>query len=201
MTAQVPAPRDVQITLNYHEPQDQLPYTYFTTDLHPVTIHDTRGNEDTFGIWRIKTVYYAEVEEILRKYPGAWRVFVLDHNNPQMDPTRLAPRGPVVSDGLPDNVERLLKGRYQFFFFFESIYAYRQHRRLGIADYRSIDLDADLVLDLLVRLIFPKRQGETHYVRYNPEHKWYYLSDQTPHEVLLIKCFDSDSDKARLAPH
>ena len=38
-------------------------------------------------------------------------------------------------------------------------------------------------------------------MRYNPNHKWYYLSNQTPEEVTLIKCFDSEEDRARLTPH
>ena len=38
-------------------------------------------------------------------------------------------------------------------------------------------------------------------VKYNPDHHWYYLSDQTPDEVTLIKCYDSAVDKARLTPH
>ena len=32
-------------------------------------------------------------------------------------------------------------------------------------------------------------------------HRWYYLGGQTPDEVTLIKCFDSDESKARLTPH
>ena len=38
-------------------------------------------------------------------------------------------------------------------------------------------------------------------VKYNPDHKWYYLSNQTPEEVTLIKCYDSEVDRARLTPH
>jgi hypothetical protein len=32
------------------------------------------------------------------------------------------------------------------------------------------------------------------YAHFSPEHKWYYLSQQRPHEVLLLKMFDSDPD-------
>lgn len=72
------------------------------------------------------------------------------------------------------------------------------HDPLGVADFRSVDVDADLVP---TRLIYPSREGGTYSVKYNSGHKWYYLSDQTPDEVTLIKCFDSDTDKARLTPH
>ena len=72
------------------------------------------------------------------------------------------------------------------------------HNPLAVADYRSIDPDSDLIS---TRHIYADREGATFSVKYNPGHKWYYLSDQTPDEVTLIKCFDSDLDKARLTPH
>ena len=72
------------------------------------------------------------------------------------------------------------------------------HHPLGLADYRTVDADKDLIS---TRHIYDHREGATFSVKYNPAHKWYYLSDQTPDEVALIKCFDSDVDKARLTPH
>ena len=53
-----------------------------------------------------------------------------------------------------------------------------------------------------VQLIYPDRVGETFSVRPNPKHRWYYLGQQTPEEVMLIKCFDSKVDgRARRVPH
>lgn len=72
------------------------------------------------------------------------------------------------------------------------------HNPFGAADFRSIDVDEDLIP---VRVIYANRESGSYNVKYNPSHKWYYLSDQTPDEVMLLKCFDSDTDKARLAPH
>lgn len=72
------------------------------------------------------------------------------------------------------------------------------HDPLAVADYRSVDLERDLVA---TRLVYPGRESSTNSFRYNPGHKWYYLSDQTPDEVILIKCFDSDTDKAGFALH
>ncbi|KAE8354972.1 hypothetical protein BDV28DRAFT_146568 [Aspergillus coremiiformis] len=41
------------------------------------------------------------------------------------------------------------------------------------------------------------------YGKYRPGHKWYYLSDMNPNEVLFIKCYDSQDDgtTARRCPH
>jgi hypothetical protein len=50
-------------------------------------------------------------------------------------------------------------------------------------------------------IIYPDRVGETYGIRYNPAHRWYYLSEQRPDEVLLLKCYDSRTDVARFAPH
>ena len=69
------------------------------TDPHNVVIHDVRGKEDTVGLdktgfafvkhessekefldeERIQSVYYKEVEELLKKEVGAKRVFIFDH--------------------------------------------------------------------------------------------------------------------------
>ena len=72
------------------------------------------------------------------------------------------------------------------------------HEPLAVADSRSVDFDADLVA---TRLFFPDREGWIYHINYNPRHQWYYLADQTPEEVILFKCFDSDVDKTRLVPH
>ena len=53
-----------------------------------------------------------------------------------------------------------------------------------------------------VKLIYPDRVGETFTVRPNKQHQWYYLREQNPAEVTLIKCFDSKTDgRARRTPH
>ena len=72
------------------------------------------------------------------------------------------------------------------------------HEPLTVADSRFVDLDADLVT---IRLVLPDSESSLYYLNYNPGYQWYYLADQTPEEVVLFKCFDSDVDKARLAPH
>ena len=72
------------------------------------------------------------------------------------------------------------------------------HRPLAVSDWRALDERTDLVP---VRYLYPDRTGATFSVRYNPAHRWWYLSEQTPEEVTLIKCYDSEVDRARLTPH
>lgn len=75
------------------------PRTNIQEDPRTVVIHDVRGKEDTVSLDKtgfqfvkhesaekefvdeeaIKTVYYKEVEELLKKETGAKRVFIFDH--------------------------------------------------------------------------------------------------------------------------
>jgi len=68
---------------------------------------------------------------------------------------------------------------------------------LALGDARSID-PADLIPS---DLIFDHRRGETYAVAHNPGQRWLYIPDLAPEEALLIKCWDSDPDVARFAPH
>ncbi|PCH39975.1 hypothetical protein WOLCODRAFT_98070 [Wolfiporia cocos MD-104 SS10] len=166
---------------------------------------------------RIQDVYYKEVEQLLRDTVGAKRVFIFDHTirrRPSDDGDRKAlQRGPVervhidqtfdasvkrVYYHLGDEAERLLAGRVRIINVWRPIHHPVAHKPLAVSDWRFLDTEHDLVS---TRHIYPNREGSTFSVRYNPNHKWYHLSNQTPDEVTLIKCYDSDVDRARLTPH
>ncbi|KAH0832033.1 hypothetical protein J3R83DRAFT_12939 [Lanmaoa asiatica] len=224
------APLDIQLPYDYvDEPPIGAPRSNIGEDTRPVVVHDARGKGDALGFDvsgfrfvhypsaekdvvdedKIKTAYYAEVEDILKKYAGAKRVFIFDHTirrSPvdQSGPSKAPLRGPVqrvhvdqtfaaaaqrVEYHLGHEAERLLKDP------FANPVA---HNPLAVADYRFVDPGEDLIS---TRHIYAHRKGSTFSVKYNPGHKWYYLSDQTPDEVTLIMCFDSDPNKARLTPH
>ncbi|EMD31101.1 hypothetical protein CERSUDRAFT_163525 [Gelatoporia subvermispora B] len=218
----------------YEAPQG-IPKSNVGTDPHPAVIHDVRGKEDTVSLDTtgfqftkhvseekdfldeelIKTRYYKEVEELLKKEVGAKRVFIFDHiirrkpggngNDPARGPALLVHIDQTfeasvnrVHYHLGDEAERLLKGRVRIINVWRPIGNPVYHKPLAVADWRTLDKENDLVP---VRLIYPHREGATFSVRYNPDHRWYYLSNQTPDEVLFIKCYDSEEDKARLTPH
>ncbi|KAL7280146.1 hypothetical protein PYCCODRAFT_1359188 [Trametes coccinea BRFM310] len=165
---------------------------------------------------RIKAQYYPEVEEILKKVAGAKRVLIFDHTIRRKPTENGKPgpqnRGPVervhidqtynasvarVHYHLPEDAERLLKSRVRIINVWRPIHHPVAHKPLAVSDWRYLDQN-DLVP---VRFIYPHREGSTYSVRYNPNHRWYYLSNQTPDEVTLIKCYDSEEDRARLTPH
>ncbi|KAH9939814.1 hypothetical protein B0H21DRAFT_31508 [Amylocystis lapponica] len=222
------------------EPPAGTERTNIGTEPKPVVIHDVRGKEDTVSLdttgfqfvkypsvekdfadeEAIKTKYYQEVEDILRKEAGAKRVFIFDHTirrKPDSDlpnsPSNPAARGPAeqvhidqtfdasvqrVHYHLGDEAETLLKGRVRIINVWRPIGHPVAHKPLAVSDWRTLDTTHDLIP---VRLIYPHREGGIFTVRYNPSHKWHYLSSQTPDEVTLIKCYDSKEDRARLTPH
>ena len=51
-------------------------------------------------------------------------------------------------------------------------------------------------------LKYPDRTGEVYRVAFNPEHRWFYVPNLQPDEILLLKTFDSAKDgRAHYMPH
>ena len=98
------------------------------------------------------------------------------------------------------DADRLLQSRVRLINVWRPIGNPVFHKPLAVGDWRSLDERADLVP---VRYIYPDREGATFSVRFRAAHAWWYLSEQRPDEVTLIKCFDSEVREgcARLTPH
>ncbi|KAK0726145.1 hypothetical protein B0H67DRAFT_642463 [Lasiosphaeris hirsuta] len=92
---------------------------------------------------------------------------------------------------LKDEAAELLKGRFRIV---------KLQSPLVLCDYFNVDKDKDLRAS---DLVFPHYVGEQWYSHYNPQHKWFYVSDQQPQECWLFKCHDSEGDpkKAAFAIH
>ncbi|EMD00083.1 hypothetical protein BAUCODRAFT_30537 [Baudoinia panamericana UAMH 10762] len=117
---------------------------------------------------------------------------------------------------LPDEAEELLKGRYQIINVWRPIENPASDFPLAVVDWRSTSPGDFVPTDLM----YPKRadsvtdnddrgkeklpdpsahdstegyevKGETLGVAPNEAHKFYYMKDMTPDEVMLLKCFDS----------
>ena len=51
-------------------------------------------------------------------------------------------------------------------------------------------------------LRYRDRDGEIYFMRHNPKHEWFYVSQMRTDEALLLKCFDSARDgRARYTAH
>lgn len=116
-----------------------------------------------------------------------------------------------------DEAERLLKGRFQLINVWRPLGHPASDHPLGVIDWRTTD-QADLIAtDLLYpvyegydgedrgRETLPDKskwnstegyevRGETYNVQPNDKHKFYYVKDMRPDEVMFIKCFDSESE-------
>jgi hypothetical protein len=166
---------------------------------------------DFYSPDEVKTVYYPEVERLLRDKLGARRVFVFDHNvrnagRPEASqPVRRvhndhtvnsAPRR--VRDHLGADAEELLRHRFGIVNVWRPIRGPVQDSPLALCDARSFT-DADLIA---TDLVYPHLRGETSSVAYNPTHRWYFFSQMQPDEVVLIRVHDSAADgRARLSFH
>ena len=102
-----------------------------------------------------------------------------------------------VRDLLPDEADELLKGRVQVINLWRPINHPVYDAPLAVAEAPSVRFEELVPSDL----VYPNRVGETYNVAFSPEHRWHYIKEQRPDEVILIKCYDSRTDVARFAPH
>lgn len=176
------------------------------------------GVRDFYNEDELRAVYYPESERLIAEATGASRVFIFDHTvrrriqgaddraagMPRQPATRVhvdhtAKSGPQrVRDLLGEEAEELLQGRVQIINLWRPIRGPLRDAPLAVCDARSVAADDLVPSDLVYR----DRVGEIYAVKYNPNHRWYYVPEMQPDEALLLKCFDSETDgRARFMPH
>jgi hypothetical protein len=103
-----------------------------------------------------------------------------------------------VREHLPDEADELLKGRVQVINVWRPIRGPLRDAPLAMADGQTVEAGDLIASDL----IYPNRSGETYSVKYNPNHRWYYIPEMRTDEALLLKCYDSATDgRTRFGPH
>lgn len=172
---------------------------------------------DFYDDEEVRGTYYAEAERLIKEATGADRVVIFDHTVrrrvPGAEDRRDRLRQPVarvhvdhteksaaqrVRDLIPDEAEKLLRGRVQIVNLWRPILGPLRDSPLAVCDARSV-APQDLVAS---DLVYPHRTGETYQVRYNPAHRWFYVPAMEAYEALLLKCYDSETDgRARFTPH
>jgi hypothetical protein len=174
--------------------------------------------KDFYDEDEVKAVYYPEAERVIKAATGADRVLVFDHTVRKrvagsVDSRDGGLRQPVarvhvdhtarsgpqrVRDLIPDEADELLKGRVQIINLWRPIRGPLRDSPLAVCDAGTVKFDELVASDL----VYAHRVGETYSVKYGPDHRWYYVPEMTPDEILLLKCFDSRTDgPARFAPH
>ncbi|KAG1830296.1 hypothetical protein DFJ58DRAFT_824741, partial [Suillus subalutaceus] len=168
----------------------------------------------------VEREYYPESIDLIKRVTGATSVVIFDHTIRRRrpgeagdDPQKRQPVSAVHVDQTtassiarvhrhlpPTEAPSLLRRRFQIINLWRPISHAAVDWPLALCDFRSVDVEKDLVP---VALLYADREGETFGVKYNPNHQWKYLKAMTPEEFVLIKCFDSieDGSVARLTPH
>ncbi len=171
---------------------------------------------DFFDATQLQSVYYPEVEELIKGISGASRVVIFDHTLRSGDKgereTKLI-REPVLSahndytewsgpnrvrEILPDEAETLLARRFAIIQVWRPINRPIHSNPLALADARSVSMEDWLVAERR----YPHRVGQTYRLKYSPNHRWFYFPEMTRDEAVVFKVYDSEKDgRARFTPH
>ncbi len=219
-----------------YKPTPDGPTRTWQTERHTIPVYDGRAVLDQLSLdgqgfamvrhnsavadfyddAEVKTVYYPEIERLMKNATGAQRVLVFDHNvrclpmakqglNGAREPVRFAhndytPKSAPqrVRDLLGTEAERLLQSRFAFVNVWRPIRGPVEESPLAVCDGRSMEPRDFVATDLKYR----DRTGEVYSIAYNPNHHWFYFPKMRPDEALLLKCFDSATDgRARWTAH
>ena len=173
----------------------------------------------------VRERYYPEVQGVMQAIMGALAVVVFDHN------VRSAARAARGESGVRTPVDQVhndyteqsgpkrkreildaagrsdLGDRHVAFVnLWRPIVGPVLDNPLTVCDARSVSPE-DLVATEIHHfgeddLTVPRHSGQIQSVRYNPGHRWFYVSEMRPDEFLLLKCYDSRADgRARFMPH
>jgi hypothetical protein len=177
--------------------------------------HETKV-ADFYDEEEVRSVYYPEMERLVKEFTGASRVVVFDHTlRAEDDATREEKkvREPVrrvhndytewsgpqrVRDLLPDEADALLKRRFAVIQVWRPIRKPVSTAPLAIADARSLETKNLIATERR----YPDRVGEIYHITFNPEHRWLYFSEMRRGEALVFKTYDSEKDgRARWTAH
>ena len=161
----------------------------------------------------VERVHYPEIEGLIRRATGAWRVSIFDHTRRSAGDKRVGVRDPVravhndytpksgpqrVRDLFPDEAEDLLGRRFAVVNAWHSIGDRVESWPLAVCDARSIAPEDFIATDLVYR----DRVGEVFNLAHSSAHRWYYFPRMERERTILLKCFDSATDgRARFTAH
>ena len=194
-----------------------------------VTHHTAVSN--MYDINAIRDTYYPEVEALVQRTTGANRVLAFDWNirssavsgtdggtpikvpdddspfDPEsvQSPVRSAHNDYTDLSG-PQRVldlmgetqaQALLRSRYAIINVWKPIRGPVKQAPLAICDARSIGPGQLLETDL----VYAERTGEIAMLTFDSKQRWYFVPEMRAEEALLLKCFDSEHDRARFTAH
>ncbi len=208
------------------------------TDPQEVDIHDAWGIKDSLSAdvhgfehhrfdpsfdgfdddVAVKTAFYGQVIDYVKRNTGANRVIVFDHTIRKRLPADLSAQTTVqrpavllvhsdytvasgpqrVKDILPEEANALLQRRVAFYNVWKPLYRHVEELPLAMCDASTHSPGDMLRMDLKYR----ERTGEIYVMRHSPSHRWYYFPHMQPDQALLLKTYDSETDgRARFMGH
>ncbi len=164
---------------------------------------------DFFIEEQVRSIYYPEMEEVVKRETGCSDVLVFDHtiriDDSGMAQTRKV-RNPVknmhndftrksapqrVRDLLPhDQAESRLNKRFGSMNVWRPLIGPVETAPLAICGWDTLR-EEDL---LVAERRYQDRIGGVLHLTYNPDQRWYYFPKMTSDEIVLLKCFDSLED-------
>jgi len=177
--------------------------------------HDTQVG-DFFDEAQIRSVYYPEMEALVKAQSGASRVVVFDHTLRTADDAAREARkirevvrrvhndytewsGPQrLRDILPGEADALLQRRFAIVQVWRPIRHPVETFPLAICDAQSLAANHLVVSERR----YPDRVGQTYAITYDPAHRWYWFPRMRREEALVFKVYDSVKEGvARFTAH
>lgn len=170
---------------------------------------------DLYDPEQVKSIYYKEVEELVKRETGADSVLVFDYNirneslaeQPGIQKPVTFVHNDYTNASGPQRVRDLIGGdkaqaligkRFAVINVWKPITGPVLTSPLAVCDASSMRQEDFVETDLLYR----DRNGEIYSVVWRPEHRWLYVSEMKSDEVMLLKCYDSDlGGRARFTAH
>ena len=222
----------------FYEPDPSTKLNPPGTDPHEVEIHDGWPAAERFSLDRegfelhefgarfdqfdddgsIKSVFYRQVVDFVKRHTGALRVEVFDHTIRKRLPADLKAQTTVqrpavllvhsdytvasgpqrVHDIVLGDAQALLQRRVAFYNVWKPLYRRVDELPLAMCDATTHDAADMLRMDLKYR----ERTGEIYVMRYSPRHRWVYFPQMQAAQALLLKTYDSMTDgRARFMGH
>ncbi|MGH7966231.1 MAG: CmcJ/NvfI family oxidoreductase [Candidatus Binatia bacterium] len=208
--------RYIRHPVSVYDGRSILPQISLDTHGFTLTRHET-GVANFYDENEVRTVYYPEVERLVKEVTGAVKVVVFDHNvrfapmaqrgeNGAREPVRIAHNDYTLRSGPQrvrdlldaDEAEERLQHRFAEINVWRPIRGPVQATPLAVCDARSLTPQDFVTMDLKYR----DRTGEVYVVTFNPRHRWFYFPHMQANEVLFLKCYDSmDDGRARFTAH
>jgi len=172
---------------------------------------------DFYDEAQITGIYYPECIKLLKAQTGASEVHIFDHTLRVQDTATREKHGtrlpvPIAHNdytehSAPQRVRDLLEGkkarkflsgRFAMVNVWRSFGASAEQFPLAAADGRTVPQHDFIAVDI----IYHDRTGEIYQNTYSEGQRWYYFSNMTRDEAMLLKCFDTASDgRTRYTAH